>query len=500
MLPIWQVVWRSQGWEFFLYLENFTFLSERNLIDREMVTLASQLAQLSDPKPKDFDPEDFERQNPDESSDEENARTEKPTEHYVTVGKSKLRDNTLKLDDPKYKGKKASADELLAGLESGSDDEEASESGEDIDKKDSEDEEESESDDEEDESVRPIAEDEEAKRAELKKLMADEQKKIVSRLSDTQRADAEKGEAVQHQMTIYEGLLDSRINIQKAVTAANVLPIDTDVDENVVSEDTPELQEQAISGLVGLMDKITQLRLNLMQNDKVVDDTFSLNSGKKRSLSTAFQDVEALEKPLNGYRDAILEKWSRKIQSSSGAAALQNSKFRSLHQTAAVQVNSVLADMDRLVKRTRTNRSNYTPLGQTEDKASSVDAEENEHIFDDTDFYRLQLKDLVDRRMADSANTDVSGIKWAVTKAKVKKNIDTKASKGRKLRYQVQEKIQGFDAPRPGAFSWSDEKTDELFSSLFGGKFRIDESDDEEEADEQSDADVEIAGDFKLFG
>ncbi|KAA8896346.1 hypothetical protein TRICI_006912 [Trichomonascus ciferrii] len=469
-----------------------------------MVTLASQLAQLSDPKPKDFDPEDFERQNPDESSDEEHGRKEKPTEHYVTMGKSKLRDNSLKLDDPKYKGKKASADELLAGFESGSDDEEEdseSESGEDIDRMDSEDEEESESEQEEEKengAVAPVAEDEEAKRNELKKLMAEEQKKIVSRLSDTQRADAEKGEAVQHQMNVYEGLLDGRINIQKAVTASNVLPIDSNVDESIVSDETPDLQERAIVGLVGLMDKLTELRMKLMQSDKVVDDKFSLNSGKKRSLSTAFQDVEALEQPLSTYRDTTLEKWSRKIQSSSGAAALQNSKFRSLHQTAAVQVNSVLADMDRLVKRTRTNRSNYKPLGQAEDSTNSVDAEENEHIFDDTDFYRLQLKDLVDRRMADSTNTDIAGIKWAVTKAKAKKNVDTKASKGRKLRYQVQEKIQGFDAPRPNAYPWSDEKTDELFSSLFGGKFRIDESEDDEE--EQSEPEVEIAGDFKLFG
>jgi protein AATF/BFR2 len=475
-----------------------------------MVTLASQLAQLSDPKPKDFDPEDFERQNPGDSSDEENVKGGKPTEHYVTVGKSRLRDNSLKLDDPKYKGTKASASELLAGLESGSSEEgdSGSESGEDIDRKDSEDEdsgdEDSEEEGEEEEengSVKPVAEDEETKRAELKKLMAEEQKKIVSRLSDTQRADAEKGEAVQHQMNIYEALLDGRINIQKAVTASNVLPIDTDVDESVVGEETPELQERAISGLVGLMDRLSQLRMRLMQSDNVVDDKFSLNSGKKRSLSTAFQDVEALEQPLNTYRDAILEKWSRKIQSSSGAAALQNSKFRSLHQTAAVQVNSVLADMDRLVKRTRTNRSNYRPLGQTEDNNNAVDAEENEHIFDDTDFYRLQLKDLVDRRMADSTNTDVAGVKWAVSKAKVKKNVDTKASKGRKLRYQVQEKIQGFDAPRPNAYPWPDEKTDELFSSLFGGKFRIDESeDDNDDEEEQSDPEVEIAGDFKLFG
>lgn len=40
-------------------------------------------------------------------------------------------------------------------------------------------------------------------------------------------------------------------------------------------------------------------------------------------------------------------------------------------------------------------------------------------------------------------------VRWttAMRDAKKKKVVDTKASKGRKLRYQVQEKIQNFMAP-----------------------------------------------------
>lgn len=50
---------------------------------------------------------------------------------------------------------------------------------------------------------------------------------------------------------------------------------------------------------------------------------------------------------------------------------------------------------------------------------------------------------------------------------KIKKKIDTKASKGRKLRFTVHEKIQNFMVPIPRA-SWQQDQTDDLFASLFG--------------------------------
>ncbi len=52
---------------------------------------------------------------------------------------------------------------------------------------------------------------------------------------------------------------------------------------------------------------------------------------------------------------------------------------------------------------------------------------------------------------------------------KSKKQIDTRASKGRKIRYQVQEKIQNFMAPQPVG-KWHEEMAEELFASLFGRK------------------------------
>lgn len=62
----------------------------------------------------------------------------------------------------------------------------------------------------------------------------------------------------------------------------------------------------------------------------------------------------------------------------------------------------------------------------------------DEELFDDNDFYQQQLRELIESRMVDTDDPIASGMRWAAIKKdqvkKKKKNIDTKASKGRKLR------------------------------------------------------------------
>lgn len=109
-------------------------------------------------------------------------------------------------------------------------------------------------------------------------------------------------------------------------------------------------------------------------------------------------------------------------------------KFKTINQSFEQQVNNNLSDMDRLIKRTKLNRRNVTPIGYTtkeEDdhengnKNKSIDEDdddipedtsvrkktqglENDYIFDDEDFYRVLLNDLVDKKVQTSDPT--SGI------------------------------------------------------------------------------------------
>ncbi|XP_044142310.1 protein AATF-like [Bufo gargarizans] len=52
-------------------------------------------------------------------------------------------------------------------------------------------------------------------------------------------------------------------------------------------------------------------------------------------------------------------------------------------------------------------------------------------------------------------------------RSKIKKKVDTKASKGRKVRYHVHSKLVSFMAPI-GHSAMNDEARTELYQSLFG--------------------------------
>lgn len=61
-------------------------------------------------------------------------------------------------------------------------------------------------------------------------------------------------------------------------------------------------------------------------------------------------------------------------------------------------------------------------------------------------------------------------MKWSSIKAQRKKNkkvVDTRASKGRKIRFDTHEKLENYMAPAPLG-DWHDEMSEELFGSLFG--------------------------------
>lgn len=204
----------------------------------------------------DLDPEQFddtfqERGAEDEegpvSDDDKNAR-----DHYVDVGKSALRKSQFLLEDPKYGGKRSNRKSIFddAGSEEISDAEEEGDAEDDEDDEDenvadsddgdielaeqSDDEElesdemndddEAEEDDEsdQDEEAPPI-ENEAEVQEELKRLR-EEEKKMLSTMTKSAQADIEKGQHVKEQLTLWDGFLDTRIRMQKAMNIANQLP------------------------------------------------------------------------------------------------------------------------------------------------------------------------------------------------------------------------------------------------------------------------------------
>jgi len=280
------------------------------------------------------------------------------------------------------------------------------------------------------------------------------------------------------------------------------------------------------------MDKLIDFRNIFQTKDHILPVSEQSESpSRKRSC-------QELDDELRKYRTAVLKKWSSKIEAASGNALLGSTKFKAINQSADVQVENQLADMTRLVKRTRLNRRNIVPLrfmtdlksnrlnqlGESNDNMThveaaddeddnvdipknydprrkdnnAIDTSENPYIFDDEDFYRVLLNDLIDKKIADNNNNNGTSNNIITISSrsnnKLKKNIDTKASKGRKLNFTVQEPIANFEAPVNNGYKWSDEQIDEFFAGLLGQRINFDEdetagfesediSDDEKQAE-----------------
>lgn len=431
-----------------------------------------------------------------ESEDEQIAR-----EHYVNVGRSKLR--TSAPVGKKYNGSVVSRKQLEENEEStGSEEhEESGDSdlidGELIDNSDGASEEQdsekdishSGSDEELDLDSESASERNTAPKTDIAALLAAERKHIVQRLSLSTTTDALKGYSIHKQQKLFDSLIEARMKIQKSLINANTLP-SKKMKEFAPSSSTYKEAEEAC---YSLLDSILRLRSQLSKADHISSD--KVGHPKKRKLEEYVKATAKHDAALGQYRLTVLNKWSSKIQTSSGLRALNDGKFKAIHQSAEQQVANHLMDKERLIKRTKINRAQILPLGYEEEVESDKNEEleevnrksrgEMEHIFDDGDFYRILLNDLVDKKIHTSNPT--TGLNMALTArpAKLKNLVDTRASKGRKLRYHVQEAIANFDAPR-GGWQWNDDQIDEFFASLLGQKVNMNEEDDE--AEENGDA------------
>jgi protein AATF/BFR2 len=131
-----------------------------------------------------------------------------------------------------------------------------------------------------------------------------------------------------------------------------------------------------------------------------------------------------------------LTKWSAKIQAVAPSVLLPSnkgtfSKGKQSLKSAVQLVDETLLDHGKLLSRTRLRRAPGRQVGSgpAED---SQDVKEEVELFDDTDFYQKMLRAIIDSRGDGKGSSD----DWlTIQKQKrAKKSVDTKASKGRKLR------------------------------------------------------------------
>ncbi|KAH7927856.1 TRAUB-domain-containing protein [Leucogyrophana mollusca] len=485
----------------------------------QRLSLAQQIAQLEETAPIDFDPEDIQISNehPEDTQDHlPDASIAR--EHYVDVGPSALRKLHDSIADPKYEGVKTSRSQIM-------DDDDDDELDSELDQEGDQGGSEEHSDEGQDDDELPSS-DSEADHAQPKmppprtttpKVSAHVPDPLVpaddlaSSLRKTRDEDRKKGKAVSRQIALWDSLLDARIRLQKAVTAGNRLPPlerYKDFDDvqaslakmleeaQLLSDDLFELQEDLLSTNESIQPPPRKKR-RTSQNKS--PDTQLLKS----HLREATHEASALEHTFHPYLIHTLTKWSSKIHAAAPPTKVTfSSKSSAMTKSAAQLVDETLAEHGKVLARTRVWRGKGARLGLDEGDGDGNNNDEDPEIFDDTDFYHQLLRDVIDAR------GNAGGDDWIAMqkqqKARKKKGVDTKASKGRKLRYQVHEKIQNFMVPVP-IRGWHEEQVDELFASLLGRGFegaRDLEVDDMDGGGGGLDIDIDAAlrGGFRVFG
>lgn len=358
--------------------------------------------------------------------------------------------------------------------------------------------------------------------------------------------DAEKGRQVRKQIKTFERALETRIKAQSVLREVNRLP-DPAVYSSAINTNTIEPVIGVLEQLLELSETLFSLRTRLNtlsssteegegaveapatrkrkrdfdvtvpEDEEEAQQTWA-EIVKHDQINATLNDVAAFSSAAEGSRRAVLDKWSLKVTSAAAAAAATSNgnkftQLRAVNQSPSTQIDSALAGdgLSRLVSRTRVLRSADSPASAKLGQAYTPIEEEvkDSEVFDDSDFYSALLKELIERRSGVGiSNGDGAGATAAMMLSglnggkKKKANVDTRASKGRKLRYEVNEKIVNFMPPIPDKIKWGQEQIERLFRQLASssiGVVREADGQDEEVEEEREAEEADLAG-LRVFG
>jgi protein AATF/BFR2 len=382
---------------------------------------------------------------------------------------------------------------------------------------------------------RPIANDD---RATLKALLSSDTAAFASSLSAAASADAKKGRAVKAQYQTFDRLLDARIKLQKGLTAANLMLPEQDFPEH---KDAAQAAEEAA---LKLWNTITSLRHSFTETQS--PRPHSDNDRKRKRpppqatastpISTLWSTTQSLNSTTLAHHRTILNKWSARVRASNPSTTTTESRSRLLnnHNNSSGSHNSITHVIDTYLatESSKLIAQSTTPTPNNPTNTSDRESKDTEHpnplphpppishsttpttplSYNDAPFYQSLLRDLISSRQSTSTTNTLlphspHSLLPTMTTTRLhppgskNKLVDTKASKGRKVRYTVHERLQNFMAAQGEAGGgaggmWSGEARYEFFGSLMGGRQKgrnrsralDEESSGEEEEEEEEEA------------
>ncbi|KAK4878488.1 hypothetical protein RN001_010994 [Aquatica leii] len=323
---------------------------------------------------------------------------------------------------------------------------------------------------------------------------ADDNTKVFKKMGTSEfLQQSNKSSCVRQQLSIWENLLEMRIQIQKCLLTSNQFPQASHFNNLLShSEEFTEKTKQTKTNVQNLLDKFLQLQEILLrrypetkkimseeehdvktENEEEIpsdtdedlgnDEDEVDNIPQKRLKLTDYKDELSRRFRLyHSYRNNVLQKWQDKTR------IISNKSENVL--PIAQQINHILNNKDKLIKATQLKRTDYSILCENDHNSDQSSDTYNVNIFDDTDFYHHLLRELIEFKSADLTDPIKLSRQWVQLqnlRSKMKKKVDTRATKGRKIRYVVHPKLVNFMAPIQDA-TWQESAKNELYNSLFG--------------------------------
>ncbi|ESQ47974.1 hypothetical protein EUTSA_v10020921mg [Eutrema salsugineum] len=266
--------------------------------------------------------------------------------------------------------------------------------------------------------------------------------------------DEAKGQALKNQKALWHKTLEFRFLLQKPFSSSNRLPQES-IKSSFCSEDE-KLQETLLEKNPSV-DQHTLMR--------------SLSNKSDAEDSDGWQRISDLQKRMYVFRNKAVDKWQRRTQVTTGAAATKG-KLHAFNQNVSEQVASYMRDPSRMIKHVQQSRSAVAVFGTVPGETMGPNQEEKQlqgdpELVEDAEFYQQLLKEFFETIVPASSVAAFYTMKQFQTKKR--KVVDRRASKSRKIRYNVHEKIVNFMATRPAKIP---SNTADLLMNLFGLKTR----------------------------
>lgn len=254
---------------------------------------------------------------------------------------------------------------------------------------------------------------------------------IISSEMDKKAIDAKR------QLLIWNRLLEGRIQLQNLLAATNKLCL-SETNQN----------HPAVRSISKLLNTLLRLRCTLVDKSQAADEPQDDDELFENEITET--DLKNLHEKHKAIRDKIIDKWYEKTK----IGAIPRKGYSALELSPLQLIEHALRDKQRLIRRTKLNR------------ATLIDEDYSPEIFNDDDFYHQLLKETI------SKDENRRWVELQRARGKSKRKVDTRASKGRKIRMKTHPKLVNFMAPRNihDQDTLSEEIKTELLSSLFGNK------------------------------